>query len=77
MSGCFGCLHGLMPMQAAGASQLVDIARFRSHPKGSGVGGRSAALQRLWIAVLSTAHRALHPIPPTPLRDPWEIVNTF
>ena len=53
------------------------IARFRSNPKGSGVGRRSAALRRLWIAVLSTAHHALHPIPPTPLRDPWEIVNTF
>ncbi|MFN3439970.1 MAG: DHCW motif cupin fold protein, partial [Acidovorax sp.] len=25
----------------------------------------------------STAHRALHPIPPRPLRDPWEIANTF
>jgi len=54
-----------------------SIARFRSNPKGSGVGGRPAALRRLWIAVLSTAHRALHPVPPTPLRDPWEIVNTF
>ncbi|WP_343591252.1 hypothetical protein, partial [Paracidovorax wautersii] len=52
------------PMQAAGASKLVAMARFRSLPKGSGVGGRSAALRRLWIAVLSTAHRALHPIPP-------------
>ncbi|WP_343590428.1 hypothetical protein, partial [Paracidovorax wautersii] len=68
---------GSQPMQAAGASKLVAMARFRSHPKGSGVGGPSAALPRLWIAVLSTAHRALHPIPPTPLRDPWEIVNTF
>ncbi len=55
----------------------LPIARFRSNPKGSGVDGRSAALRRLWIAVLSTAHRALHPIPPTPLRDPREIVNTF
>ncbi len=77
MSGRPGCLHGLVSMQAAGASKRVAMARFRSHPKGSGVGGRSAALRRLWIAVLSTAHRALQPSPPTPLRDPWEIVDTF
>ena len=53
------------------------IARFRSNPSGSGLCGRSAALRRLWIAGLSTAHRALQPIPQSPLRDPWEIVNTF
>ncbi|MDR6214974.1 hypothetical protein [Paracidovorax wautersii] len=53
------------------------MARFRSNPKGSGVGGRSAAWRRWWIAELSTAHRALHPIPSTPLRNPWELVNTF
>ena len=53
------------------------IARFRSNPKGSGLGGPSAALRRLCKPKLSTAHRALHPIPPRPLRNPWEIVNTF
>ena len=53
------------------------IARFRSNPSGSGLFGRSAALRRLSIAALSTAHRALHPIPKRPLRDPWETVNTF
>jgi len=53
------------------------IARFRSNPSGSGLFGRSAALRHLSIAELSTAHRALHPIPKRPLRDPWEIVNTF
>ena len=53
------------------------IARFRSNPEGSGLCGRYAALRLLWIAGLSTAHRALHPIPQRPLRDPWEIVNTF
>ena len=34
-------------------------------------------MRRLWIAELSTAHRALHPVPQRLLRDPWEIVNTF
>jgi len=51
------------------------IARFRSNPSGSGLFGRSAALRRLSIGGLSTAHRALHPIPKRPLRDPWEIAN--
>ncbi|MBV8620497.1 MAG: hypothetical protein JOY84_16650 [Curvibacter sp.] len=51
------------------------IARFRSNPKGSGLFGRSAALRHLSIAALSTAHRALHPIPKRPLRDPWETLN--
>ena len=46
------------------------IARFRFNPSGSGLCGWSAALQRLWIAGLSTAHRALHSIPHRPLRDP-------
>jgi hypothetical protein len=46
------------------------IARLRSNPSGSGLCGRSAALRRLWIAALSTAHRALHSIPRSPLRDP-------
>jgi len=78
MSGCFGCAAWtLSPCKQPGRQSFLAMARFRYHPKGSGVGGRSAALRRLWIAVLSTAHRALHPVPPTPLRDPWEIVNTF
>ncbi|GAA6119910.1 hypothetical protein Acidovoranil_20130 [Acidovorax sp. FG27] len=53
------------------------IARFRSNPKGSGVGGRSAALRRLWIAQAIHCAPRLAAHPPTPLRDPWEIVNTF
>ncbi|GAA6118036.1 hypothetical protein Acidovoranil_01360 [Acidovorax sp. FG27] len=69
--------HGLVPMQAAGASKLVAMARFRSNPKGSGVGGRSAALRRLWIAQAIHCAPRLAAHPPTPLRDPWEIVNTF
>jgi hypothetical protein len=51
------------------------IARFRSNPSGSGLCGRSAALRRLPIAKLLAAHRALHPIPQRPLRDPCEAVN--
>ena len=34
------------------------IARFHSNPSGKCLAGRSAALRRLWIAGLSTAHRA-------------------
>ncbi len=78
MSGCFGCAAwALSPYKQPGRPSFFAMARLRSHPKGSGLGGPSAALRRLWIAVLSTAHRALHPIPPRPLRNPWEIVNTF
>ena len=40
-----------------------SIARFHSNPSGKCLAGRSAALRRLWIAGLSTALRALHPIP--------------
>jgi len=72
MSGCFGCAAWARA-HASGRGGLV--ARFRSNPSGSGLCGRSAALRRLWIARLSTAHRALHPIAQRPLRDPWEIVN--
>jgi hypothetical protein len=45
------------------------IARFHSNPSGKCLAGRSAALRRLWIAGLSTAHRALHPIPARYLCD--------
>ena len=53
------------------------IARFHSNPSGKCLAGRSAALRRLLIAELSTAHRALHPIPARYLRGPEKIVNTF
>jgi len=53
------------------------IARFRPNPSGKCLAGRYAALRRLWIAGLSTAHRALHPIPARYLRGPEKIVNTF
>jgi len=53
------------------------IARFHSNPSGKRLAGRSAALRRLWIAELSTAHRALQPIPARYLRGPEKIVNTF
>ena len=53
------------------------IARFHSNPSGKCLAGRSAALRRLWIAGLSTAHRALHPIPARDLCDPEEILNRF
>ena len=51
------------------------IARFHSNPSGRGLCGRSAALRHLPIAELLAAHRALHPIPQRPLRDPCEAVN--
>ncbi|MFN3439154.1 MAG: hypothetical protein ACK41V_15755 [Acidovorax sp.] len=54
-----------------------SIARFRSNPSGSGLGGRSAALRRLWIAGLSTAPRALHPIPARYLCDSKKTLNTL
>ena len=53
------------------------IARFHSNPSGKCLAGRSAALRRLLIAKLSTAHRALHPIPARRLRDPEKILNRF
>ena len=53
------------------------IARFHSNPSGKCLAGRSAALHRLWIAGLSTAHRALHPIPARDLCDPEKILNRF
>ena len=72
--GYGGLLLGFAPVRDRLAMWLA-VLLWACAP--CGVGGRSAALPRLWIAVLSTAHRALHPIAPTPLRDPWEIVNTF
>ena len=51
------------------------IARFHSNPSGKCLAGRSAALRRLWIAALSTAHRALHPIPARHLCDPEKVLN--
>ena len=45
---------GSCPCQQLGR----PIARFHSNPSGKCLGGRSAVLRRLWIAVLSTAHRA-------------------
>ena len=53
------------------------IARLRPNPSGKCLVGRSAVLRRLWIAVLSTAHRALQPIPTRYLRDPAKTANTF
>ncbi len=53
------------------------IARFHSNPSGKCLAGRSAALRRLWIAELSTAHRALHPIPERDLCDPENASNRF
>ena len=53
------------------------IARFRPNPSGKCFAGRSAALRRLRIAELSTAHRALHSIPAKYLCDPEKILNRF
>jgi len=53
------------------------IARFHSNPAGKCLAGRSAALRRLLIAVLSTAHRALHPIPARDLCDSKKTLNRF
>ncbi|OGB11207.1 MAG: hypothetical protein A3E23_15610 [Burkholderiales bacterium RIFCSPHIGHO2_12_FULL_65_48] len=55
----------------------LPIARFHSNPSGKVLAGRSAALLRLWIAELSTAHRALHPIPARTLCDREKILNRF
>ncbi|GDY36713.1 hypothetical protein ACINB_26050 [Acidovorax sp. NB1] len=62
--GSYLCKHPRLP-----------IARFHSNPSGKCLAGRSAALRRLWIAVLSTAHRALHPIPARHLCDPNKTLN--
>ena len=64
---------GSCPCKQLGRS----IARFHSNPTGKCLFGRSAALLRLSIAGLWTAHRALHPIPKRYLCDPGKIVNTF
>ena len=53
------------------------IARFHSNPSGKCLAGRSAALRRLWIAGLSTAPRALHPLPVRTLCDPEKILYRF
>ena len=57
---------GSCPCKQLGRS----IARFHSNPTGKCLFGRSAALQRLSIAGLWTAHCALHPIPRGRLRGP-------
>ena len=51
------------------------IARFHSNPSGKCLAGRCAALRRLLIAELSTAHRALHPIPARRLCDSKKTLN--
>ena len=53
------------------------ITRFHSNPSGKCLAGLSAALRRLRIAGLSTAHRALRPIPARYLCDPEKILNRF
>ena len=53
----------------------LPIARFHAKPAGKCLAGRSAALRRLWIARLSTAHRALHPIPARDLCDYKKTLN--
>ena len=55
--------HPRACLRSRRGSRWSAIARFRSNPSGSGFCGRSTALQCLRIAGLSTAHRALHPIP--------------
>ena len=64
---------GLCPCKQPGR----PIARFHSNPSGKCLAGRSAALRRLLIAELSTAHRALHPIPARYLCDPEKTLNRF
>ena len=53
------------------------ITRFHSNPTGKCLFGRSAALLRLSIAGLWTAHRALHPIPKRYLCNSQKTLNTF
>jgi hypothetical protein len=70
---------GSCPCQQMGRS----IARFHSNPSGKcllplakpAVLGRSAALQRLSIAGLWTAHCALHPIPKRHLCNSKKTLN--
>ena len=64
---------GFCPCQQLGR----PIARFHSNPSGKCLFGRSAALQRVSIAGLSTAHRALHPIPKRYLCNSQKTLNTF
>ncbi|MCE1192109.1 MAG: hypothetical protein LWW96_08155 [Acidovorax sp.] len=64
---------GLMPMQAAGASNHP----ISLQPFGQWSLRAVCGVAALVDSALSTAHRAWHPIPQRPLRDPWEIVNTF
>ena len=64
---------GSCPCQQMGR----PIARFHSNPSGKCLFGRSAALQRLSIAGLWTAHCALHPIPKRHLCNSKKTVNTF
>ena len=64
---------GSCPCQQLGR----PIARFHSNPSGKCLFGRSAALQRLSIAGLWTAHCALHPIPKRHLCNSKKTLNTF
>ena len=73
MSGCFGCAAWA---RAHASGRGVQSPDFTPTLRAVVFAGGSAALRRLWIAELSTAHRALHPIPQRLLRDPWEIVNS-
>ncbi len=64
---------GSCPCKQPGRS----IARFHSNPPGKCLAGRFAALRRLLIAELSTAHRALHPIPVRYLCNSIKTLNRF
>ena len=64
---------GSCPCQQLGR----PIARFHSNPSGKCLFGRSAALQRLSIAGLWTAHCTLHPIPKRYLCNSQKTLNTF
>ena len=54
--GCAAWAHA--HASSRGVKAPSSSARFHSNPAGKCLAGRSAALRRLWIAGLSTAHRA-------------------
>ena len=74
MSGCFGCAAWA---HAHASSRGVQSPDFAPTLRAVVFAGGSAALRRLWIAELSTAHRALHPIPERDLCDPENASNRF
>ena len=78
MSGSSGCAAWARAHASSrGVKAPSSSARFHSNPAGKCLAGRSAALRRLLIVELSTAHRALHPIPVRYLCNSKKTLNRF